>query len=142
MLLKQLIMLDKCFTFNIESFDDDRGSLSVLERHKNIPFDIERIYYLYKTQDKIVRGVHAHKKLEQIIISFSGEYQILLDDGINKATFILDNPSLGLYVCPMIWREVTPIGDSGVCAVLASRKYEEDDYIHEYSDFLELVESK
>jgi dTDP-4-dehydrorhamnose 3,5-epimerase-like enzyme len=135
-------MLEKCFTFEIDSFDDKRGSLSVLERNKSIPFDLERIYYLYKTQDQNVRGVHAHKKLEQIIISFSGKYQILLDDGVNKATFTLDDPSLGLYVCPMIWREVTPIGDCGVCVVLASRKYEEDDYIHEYSDFLKLVESK
>ena len=135
-------MLKNCYIFNIESFSDERGCLSVIEKDRNLPFDIQRLYYLYNTQDRCIRGVHAHKKLEQIIISFSGEYQILLDDGINKATFILDNPSLGLYVCPMIWREVTPIGDSGVCAVLASRKYEEDDYIHEYSNFLELVESK
>ena len=121
---------------------DPRGDLTFVEGEKHIPFKIARVYYLYKTQDQNVRGVHAHKKLEQIIISFSGKYQILLDDGVNKATFTLDDPSLGLYVCPMIWREVTPIGDCGVCVVLASRKYEEDDYIHEYSDFLKLVESK
>ncbi len=132
-------MLDKCYTFEIDSFRDKRGCLSVLETGKNIPFDVKRLYYLYNTQDQLVRGVHSHKKLEQVLVSFSGTFKILLDDGFQKKVFTLDNPAKGLYVCPMIWREVTPIGDNGLCAVLASRIYEEEDYIHEYSDFLEII---
>ena len=65
-----------------------------------------------------------------------------MDDGLNKKFFLLDNPSIGLYICPMIWREVKPIKDEGVCAVLASRKYEEEDYIHSYSEFLILSSQK
>jgi dTDP-4-dehydrorhamnose 3,5-epimerase-like enzyme len=135
-------VLDKCYTFQIDSFEDERGSLSVLETGKNIPFDVKRLYYLYHTQDQSVRGVHAHKKLEQILVSFSGKFEILLDDGFEKKTFTLDHPSKGLYVCPMIWREVTPIGNNGVCAVLASRQYEEDDYIHEYANFIDILSKK
>ena len=132
-------MLNHCHTFNIDSYDDERGCLSVPEEGSNLPFEIKRLYYLYRTRDRCIRGVHAHKKLEQIIVPFFGKFEILLDDGVSKKKFILDSPSVGLYVCPMIWREVTPIGDDGVCVVLASRKFEEDDYIHEYNDFLSIV---
>jgi dTDP-4-dehydrorhamnose 3,5-epimerase-like enzyme len=135
-------MLNNCYTFNIDTYKDDRGYLSVLERDKNLPFEIQRLYYLYGTKNNSIRGVHAHKQLEQIIISFSGKYEILLDDGLNKKVLLLDNPSIGLYICPMIWREVKPIEDEGVCAVLASRKYEEEDYIHSYSEFLMLSSQK
>ena len=83
-----------------------------------------------------MRGVHAHKKLEQVIIAFAGKFKIILDDGQERKIFILDQPNLGLYVAPGIWREVYPLEENGVCAVLASRKYEEDDYIHDYDDFL------
>ena len=133
-------MLDNCYTFNIETFNDARGSLSVIENNASLPFEIQRLYYLHNTQDQCIRGVHAHKKLEQIIVAFYGRFEIHLDDGTNKKTFILDDPSVGLYVCPMVWREVIPVGDGGICAVLASRKYEEEDYIHDYSSFLLFTE--
>jgi dTDP-4-dehydrorhamnose 3,5-epimerase-like enzyme len=135
-------VLNNCYTFQIDSFEDDRGSLSVLEKDTNIPFDVMRLYYLYFTQDQTVRGAHAHKRLEQILVSFSGKFEVLLDDGVNQKKFLLDHPAKGLYVCPMIWREVTPIGNNGVCAVLASRKYEEEDYIHDYSEFIETFTKK
>lgn len=129
-------MISKCNLFEIQSFQDNRGGLSVLEESSNVPFDIKRLYYLYYTKVNKVRGVHAHKKLEQIIIAFAGQFEILLDDGKTKKLFKLDRPNLGLYVSPGIWREVYPLEENGVCAVLASRGYEEDDYIHEYKDFL------
>jgi dTDP-4-dehydrorhamnose 3,5-epimerase-like enzyme len=132
-------MINNCYTFNLETFHDARGSLSVIENNPSLPFEIQRLYYLYKTHDQSVRGVHAHKKLQQIIIPFSGEFEILLDDGLDKKTYFLNDPAIGLYVCPMIWRELKPIGNGGVCAVLASRKYEEHDYIHSYSDFISMV---
>jgi len=135
-------MISDCRLVNIRSFEDKRGGLSVIEGQDDIPFDILRIYYLYKTSNKLVRGVHAHKRLEQFIIAFKGKFEILLDDGKSQKTFILDNPTSGLYVCPEIWREVYPIDDDGVCAVLASRKYEPEDYIHEYSEFIKYLNQK
>ena len=73
-------MLNKCHTFQIDSFDEERGSLSMLEKDKNILFDVMRLYYLYFIQDQAVRGTHAHKRLEQIIVSFSGKFEVLLDE--------------------------------------------------------------
>ena len=129
-------MISECKLFEIQSFQDNRGGLSVLEESSNVPFDIKRLYYLYYTKVNQVRGVHAHKKLEQIIIAFAGKFEILLDDGKTKKTFSIDRPNLGLYVSPGIWREVYPLEEDGVCAVLASRKYEKEDYIHDYKDFI------
>tara|TARA_B110000003_G_scaffold256930_1_gene274839 strand:+ start:25933 stop:26340 length:408 start_codon:yes stop_codon:yes gene_type:complete len=129
-------MISKCRLLEIESYDDERGGLSVLEEDGLVPFPIKRLYYLYHTKVNQVRGVHAHKKLEQVIIAFAGKFKIILDDGQERKIFILDQPNLGLYVAPGIWREVYPLEENGVCAVLASRKYEEDDYIHDYDDFL------
>ena len=129
-------MISECKLFEIQSFEDERGGLSVLEKNNNVPFDNKRLYYLYYTKKNQIRGVHAHKKLEQIIIAFAGKFEILLDDGKTKKTFSIDRPNLGLYVSPGIWREVYPLEENGVCAVLASRKYEEEDYIHDYKDFI------
>ena len=128
-------MITNCKLFEINSFTDERGDLSVIEEGDQIPFSIQRVYYLYNTVGQIIRGVHAHKKLEQFIVAFNGAFEIILDDGTVKKTFLLDRPNLGLYVSPMIWREVNPLIDGSVCVVLASRKYEADDYIHNYSDF-------
>ena len=132
-------MLPNCIKFEIDSFFDERGSISFLQEGQGVPFPIERIYYLYNTKVKHIRGIHAHKKLEQIIFAASGRFEIKLDDGKDSKIIILDKPNEGLYVCPMIWREVTPLEDDGVCIVLASRKYEEDDYIHDYKEYLSLV---
>ena len=117
-------MISKCRLLEIESYDDERGGLSVLEEDGLVPFPIKRLYYLYHTKVNQVRGVHAHKKLEQVIIAFAGKFKIILDDGQERKIFILDQPNLGLYVAPGIWREVYPLEENGVCAVLASRKYE------------------
>jgi len=132
-------MLSDCNIFEIESFFDERGGLSFIEEGQGAPFPIERIYYLYNTKVKHMRGIHAHKKLEQIIFAASGSFEIKLDDGKSSKIIILDKPNVGLYVCPMIWREVTPLKNNGVCIVVASRKYEEEDYIHDYKEYLSLV---
>ncbi len=129
-------MITECRLLEIDSYEDERGGLSVLEENVNVPFVLKRLYYLYHTKVNQVRGVHAHKKLEQVIIAFSGKFKIILDDGKEKKIFTLDQPNIGLYVSPGIWREVYPLEENGVCAVLASRKYEEEDYIHDYDDFL------
>jgi dTDP-4-dehydrorhamnose 3,5-epimerase-like enzyme len=129
-------MITECRLFEIDSYEDERGALSVLEENANIPFVFKRLYYLYHTKANHIRGVHAHKKLQQVIIAFSGKFKIILDDGKERKIFTLDQPNVGLYVSPGIWREVYPLEENGVCAVLASRKYEEEDYIHDYDDFL------
>lgn len=131
-------MISNCRLFDIQSFEDERGGLSFIEPGEDLKFNIARLYYLYHTSKNALRGVHAHKQLEQVLISLNGSFEVLLSDGIESQTFLLDRPNLGLYVCPMIWRELNPIEDNSICAVLASRPYEEDDYIHNYDDFLSI----
>jgi len=117
------------------------GNLSIVESNKNIPFKLERIYYLHGIPSTVERGVHAHKKLQQLIIAISGSFDITLDDGKNKITYHMNDPKKGLYICPMIWREINNFSNNAVLMVLASTKYEEDDYIHNYDDFIQYKEN-
>lgn len=115
---------------------DRRGNLSVAENGFNIPFDVKRVYYLYDVPGGASRGGHAHKALYQLIVAVSGSFSVLLDDGKNKKTFMLNRPYQGLLVVPGIWREIDDFSSGSVCLVLASEKYDEGDYIRDYDDYL------
>ena len=129
-------MFDKCKILDIPSFNNSEGCLSVVESPSLIPFNIERIYYLHKVPKNTKRGVHAHKKLEQLIIAISGSFDITIDDGNNRQLIHMNTSTQGLYICPMIWREIDNFSSDAVLMVLASTKYDPDDYIHEYEEFL------
>lgn len=128
--------IEKAELINFFKFSDERGSLASIDLTKDISFDIKRIYYLFDTHEDHSRGAHAHKKLEQVIIPISGFFDFTLDDGFQKKTFKLDKPWVGLYVPPMMWRDLTNFSPKSVCMVLASETYDEDDYFREYEDFL------
>lgn len=119
---------------------DERGMLVAIEKHKDIPFEVKRIYYLYNTKTDARRGFHAHKNLEQILVCISGSCKILLDDGYDRKTINLENPFEGLHVSNNMWREMYEFTEGAVLMVLASEYYDEDDYIRDYSEFLEFVE--
>ena len=112
-----------------------KGDISVVENGKEVPFDVKRIYYLYDVPGGSERGGHAHKELYQLIIAASGSFTVMLDDGNAKRNFILNRPYQGLLIKPGIWRTLTDFSSGSVCVVLASEKYDEDDYIREYGDF-------
>jgi uncharacterized RmlC-like cupin family protein len=116
---------------------DPRGNLTFIEGGVQIPFDIQRVYYLYDVPGGAERGGHAHKNLSQLLIAMSGSFDVLLDDGINKTSIHLNRSYNGLYICPMIWREINNFSSGSVCMVLASRKYDEEDYYRSYSDFID-----
>ena len=118
---------------------DDRGNISVVEGNRQIPFDIKRVYYLYDVPTEAQRGAHGHKTLEQAIIAISGSFEFTLDDGYNRQTFFLKKPWQGLYVPPMMWRELNSFSSGSVCLVLASDIYKEDDYYRNYKEFLDDV---
>jgi dTDP-4-dehydrorhamnose 3,5-epimerase-like enzyme len=122
-----------------QSHGDDRGSLVALEDHKNIPFSVKRIYYIFNTQAKVRRGFHAHKKLKQIAVVLKGSCRFMLDDGKNKIEVLLDNPERGLYIESFLWREIYDFSDDCVLLVLADSFYDEDDYIRDYQEFKKLV---
>jgi len=119
---------------------DPRGNLSFIQSNDQIPFDIKRIYYLYDVPGGAHRGSHAHKKLHQFIIAVSGSFDVALDDGKEKKRFHLNRSHSGLYVSPMMWRDLDNFSTGALCLVLASEVYRENDYIRNYADFLNLVE--
>ena len=125
-----------CKIVDIRKFSDNRGYLSVIEGNVDIPFDIKRIYYLYMVPEA-ARGAHAHKQLQQLLIATSGSVDITLDDGQEKKTFHLDRPWKGLLVVPGLWRDLDNFAGGTVCMVLASERYEAEDYIRDYQEFLE-----
>ena len=120
---------------DLPKISDPRGNLTFIENGRHIPFDIKRTYYLYDVPGGAERGGHAHKDLHQLIIAMSGSFDILLDDGNSKKRFHLARSYYGLYVCPMIWREMDNFSSGAVCLVLASNFYDESDYFRNYSDY-------
>jgi dTDP-4-dehydrorhamnose 3,5-epimerase-like enzyme len=119
--------------------EDPRGKLIAIESLADVPFEIKRIYYIYDTATGTRRGFHCHKELQQYLICVSGSCKILLDDGNEKQIIELNDPSEGLYVGPALWREMFDFSPDAVLLVLASEHYNEDDYIHDYAEFLRYV---
>jgi hypothetical protein len=128
--------LEDCRIIELPKIHEPRGNLSFVESNNHIPFAIERVYYVYDVPGGSNRGGHAHKSLHQLIIAMSGSFDITLDDGKDKKTFHLARSYYGLYVCPMIWREMDNFSSGSVLMVLASNKYSEDDYYRNYDDFM------
>lgn len=118
---------------------DERGMLVALEEHKDIPFEIKRVYYLYDTKENVRRGLHAHKSLEQILVCIHGSCKILLDNGVEKKVVSLEKPYEGLYIANDIWREMYDFSSDAVLMVLASDFYKEEDYIRNYEEFKALT---
>ena len=134
-------MIKNCKLIQLPQKPDPRGNLTFIEQSKHIPFDISRVYYIYDVPEGGERGGHAHKDLHQLIVALSGSFEIELDDGFDKQRVILDNPAVGLYVCPMIWRVMNKFSDNAVCLVLASNQYDESDYYRDYQNFLTAIDN-
>lgn len=129
--------VDKCQMISLPKITDPRGNLTFVEGGNQIPFSIERVYYLYDVPGGAERGGHAHKGLHQLIIAMSGSFDVVLDDGKNKKRIHLSRSYGGLYVCPMIWRELDNFSSGSVCMVLASNRYDEEDYYRNYEEFIQ-----
>lgn len=128
---------------DLEKHGDERGELIAIESLSDqIDFEIKRVYYLYDTAPGVVRGLHAHKSLKQMIICTSGFCKIKLDNGTKSETILLNNPSKGLIIANNIWREMFDFSDDAVLMVLASEHYNESDYIRNYDDFLKFIGKK
>lgn len=134
--------VDQCRIVELPKISDPRGNLTFIEGRRHVPFDFQRMYYLYDVPGGAERGGHAHKALHQLIIAMSGSFDVLLDDGRNKKQFHLNRSYYGLYVCPLIWRELNNFSSGSVCVVLASNTYDEADYYRNYGEFLQAIGSQ
>lgn len=128
--------LERCHLIDLPKISDPRGNLTFIEGSRHVPFDIRRVYYLYDVPGGSERGGHAHKALHQLIVAMSGSFDVVLDDGKAKRRFHLNRSYHGLYVCPMVWRELDNFSSGSVCMVLASNLYDEDDYYRDYGQFM------
>ena len=131
--------IEKCRIIDLPKITDPRGNLSFIEGKRHIPFDIQRVYYLYDIPGGETRGGHAHKDLQQLIVAMSGSFDVIIDDGYNKKTVSLNRSYYGLYLPNMIWRELVNFSSGAVCMVLASNYYNEDDYYRDYDKFIAII---
>jgi hypothetical protein len=128
---------------NIEIIDipkvkEARGNLAIIEKD-TIPFEIQRVYYLYDVPSDAHRGGHAHKNLKQVLIAISGSFDVVLKDGATTQTVTLNKPDKGLLIHNNIWREMENFSSGAVCLVVASEEFDEKDYIREFDDFLSYI---
>lgn len=129
--------MKNCRLINLKEISDKRGFLIPLEYPAQLPFDLKRIYYIYGVPKGEKRGFHSHNDLEQILIAISGTVKILIKTPYEEEVVLLDNPNKGLYIGPMIWREMFDFSEDAVLLTLASSKYDESDYIRDYKDYEE-----
>ncbi len=129
-------MLKHCQIIDLPKIHDPRGNLTYIEAGRHVPFNIQRVYYLYDVPGGSERGGHAHKALHQLIVAMSGSFDIHLDDGIETKKVHMNRSYYGLYVCPMIWREIDNFSSGAVCMVLASNYYDKLDYYRDYDLFV------
>lgn len=125
-----------CSIIEFKKIRNRAGNISPIEGLESIPFEIERVFYLYDIPGGEDRGAHAHKQCHQLLIAASGSFDIELNDGVNKRTIALNRPYFGLHIPPGIWAAEKSFSSGAICLVLASHKYNEKDYIRKYLEFL------
>jgi hypothetical protein len=127
-----------CVVRELPKIHNRAGNITPMSAIVHLPFNIERIYYLYDIPGGSIRGGHAHRCMQQLIVAASGSFDVLIDDGTNRKVVNLNRPYIGLYITPGIWRELLNFSSGAICLVLASTKFDESDYIREYSQFKDI----
>ncbi len=120
--------------------EDSRGNMVVIEGSNDIPFEIARIFYIFDSDMDIIRGKHANKNSEFILINVSGKSKVKIDYGFNSEIIELNKPSMGLYIPKMIWKEMYDFSPDSVLLVLSNNKYDSNEYVRDYNEYLSLLE--
>ncbi|QZK91753.1 FdtA/QdtA family cupin domain-containing protein [Flavobacterium sp. CHNK8] len=127
--------VNDCVVLDLDKKHRDKGNITVVENGIEVPFDINRVYYLYDVPGGEERGGHGHKDLYQLIVAAGGSFDVVLNDGVKQYTVTLNRPYQGLYVVPGIWRELNNFSSGSTCLVMASDRYDEEDYIRDFEKF-------
>lgn len=128
-----------CKLLDLPVVRNPQGNLTFVEAQRHVPFQIERVYYMYDVPGGATRGGHAHRALEQLIVAMSGSFEAVVDDGSERKNITLNRSYVGLYLPPMIWRELVNFSSGSVCMVLASAYYDEADYYRDYKEFRDVA---
>ena len=137
-----VISVNDCSVIELPKINNRAGNITPVHGNKEIPFEINRIFYLYDIPGGESRGAHAHKDCHQFLIAASGAFEIDLDDGVNKRTVSLNRPNFGLHIPPGIWAAEKGFSSGAICLVLASHTYNEADYLRKYEDFLQYIQQQ
>ena len=121
-------------------FGDEKGNLVVIEGNADIPFEIKRVFYMYGTEKNMVRGSHANKKSEFVLINVAGKTKIKLDDGFSKCVIELDKPRMGIYIPKMLWKDMYDFSDDSVLLCLSNEHYDPDEYVRDYKEYKKIIE--
>ena len=128
-----------CFLVQLPKVSDKRGSLAFGEAERHIPFSIKRIFWTYDIQDESLRGDHAHRTCEMVLFPIGGSFDIELDDGERQELLHMDDPSVGVFIPPLVWCRLMNFTRGAACISLASEEYVPEDYIHDYEEFREIA---
>lgn len=135
-------LLDQVYTVEFKQNGDDRGHLVVVEGNKDVPFAMTRIFYIYGSDPKVVRGCHANRRSEFVLINVSGTSKVKVMDGKNEKIIVLDKPHMGVYLPKMVWKEMYDFSSDSVLLCLASENYDPSEYIRSYEDYLKEMEKE
>lgn len=130
---------DSFYLLDFPVATDHRGRLTAIQGMTEVPFAIERAYYLYDVPGGEARAGHAHFELQEVLIALSGSFTVVVDDGTRRESFVLNRPFQGLFTSRMVWRELEDFSSGAVCLALASTRFDEADYIRDYETFAALV---
>ncbi|GGF08368.1 WxcM-like, C-terminal [Chishuiella changwenlii] len=133
---KNKVTVYDCSLLQLRKLKNRSGNITPVENSEDIPFDINRVFYLYDIPGGESRGAHAHKECHQFLIAASGAFEVLLDDGKIKRQVLLNSPNIGLHIPPGIWASEVNFSSGSICLVLASHNYNENDYIRDYNEYL------
>lgn len=128
-----------CRIMNFSKINDTRGNLSFIEAGRPLPFQIQRVYWIYDVPGGEVRGGHAYRELQEFFVALSGSFDVVLDDGKERKVFSINRSYFGLYVPNMIWRNLENFSTNAVCMIMASLPYSQGDYVRDYESFIHLV---
>ena len=128
--------VDDCTILQLPKIPDVRGNLTYVEGGVHVPFSIRRVYWIYDVPGGEVRGGHAYRTLQEVIIALSGSFDVLVSDGVNRRTIPMNRSYYGLYVPQMMWRQLANFSTNAVCLILASNPFDESDYIRRYDTFV------
>ncbi|MBR2706471.1 MAG: WxcM-like domain-containing protein [Mogibacterium sp.] len=127
---------DICKTLQFSDLGDERGKLIVIEGEDSVPFEIKRVFYIYDSDPTVVRGKHANKKSEFVLINVAGQSKVRITDGYEETVVELNKPMMGVFIPRMIWKDMYDFSDDSVLLVLASEHYDGDEYIRDYNCYL------
>ncbi|MEP7229604.1 MAG: FdtA/QdtA family cupin domain-containing protein [Ginsengibacter sp.] len=131
-----------CTLIYLPKIGDRNGSITSVNNNSEIPFSVKRIFYLYDIPGGESRGAHAHKSCHQFLIAASGAFEVLIDDGNVKRQILLNKPNMGLHILPGIWASEINFSSGAICLVLTSKKYNADDYIRDYNDYINFTNAE